>query len=283
MYGLNFAFFEDFQHHGENMLYLVQHLGSLNLVEKDDGHHVYFNIFGNKMITFSEAFVKPLMIFTTVCWLCTFVVGYKRKHLTITGTAAGCLLCFIPLLLRYGLGDLSKTVIPNIFTENKRMNQQIGTIPRLFFIVYSMIAWIYQWLVQENNPYNLTMGAWISWVILLIIASFQHPGSSYIFAWPLLLGLLGLNALMFINDAVSWKSCFITMVPAASVILITGPVLYLWYVLLSTEFISVLLAFAVLLSVLFLLIISTFRLQCTAGLSISLLSIGVLIAAFPFL
>ncbi len=298
MYGLNFAFVEglkhyhtpndtvenlsvnSLQHHGENMLSLVRHFGNMNLVAEDDGNNIFFNVIGHKVVTYSEKLVIPLMVFLIIGFIFTFVHGYKRKKLTILGTVAGLILFILSLLLSYEIGELAKTVLTNIFSENVWMIQSEMSISHpmfigLIFIVFSIIALINQFVGKKINFFNLTMGAWLGWLILVIYASFQYPGSSYIFAWPLLFGLMGMNLLFLLKNAVSIKGYSITIAFAALAILITVPALYVVYILVTIEYISVLLVLTALLSAFIVPIIVTLRLKVTAGLSCSLLLIGI--------
>ena len=49
------------------------------------------------------------------------------------------------------------------------------------------------------------MGALFLWLILLAASSFLLPAGSYVFAWPLLFALIGVNILIRL-DEYSWKS-----------------------------------------------------------------------------
>ncbi|OZI10602.1 hypothetical protein CEW92_16025 [Bacillaceae bacterium SAS-127] len=302
MYGLNFAFVEGFkyyhtpndtvenlsvnslQHHGENMLSLVRHFGNMNLVAEEDGDNIFFNVIGHKVVTYSEKLVMPLMIFLIIGFIFTFIHGYKRKKLTILGAIAGLILFILSLLLSYEIGELAKSVVTNMFAEAVWMIQSEMSISHpvfigLIFIVFSIIALIDQFIGKKINFFNLTMGAWLGWLIIVMYASFQYPGSSYIFAWPLLFGLTSMNLLFLLQNAVSIKGYSITMVSAALAILITVPALYVVYILVTIEYMSVLLVLTALLSVFILPIITTLRLKVTAGLSCSLLLVGVVMIA----
>lgn len=302
MYGLNFAFVEGFkhyhtpndtvenlsvhslQHHGENMLSLVRHFGNINLVAKEDGDNIFFNVIGHKVVTYSEKLVIPLMIFLMIGFIFTFVHGYKRKKLTILGTLAGLILFILSLLLSYEIGELAKNILTNMFAETVWIIQSEMSISHpvfvgFIFIVFSIIALIDQFVGKKINFFNLTMGAWLGWLILVMYASFQYPGSSYIFAWPLLFGLTGMNLLFLLQNVVSIKGYSITMASAALAILITVPALYVVYILVTIEYMSILLVLTALLSAFVLPIIVTLRLKVTAGLSCSLLLMGIVMIA----
>ncbi|MGM7637311.1 M20/M25/M40 family metallo-hydrolase [Bacillus sp. Hm123] len=302
MYGLNFAFVEGFkhyhtpndtvenlsvnslQHHGENMLSLVRHFGNMNLVAKEDGDNIFFNVIGHKVVTYSEKVVMPLMVFLIIGFIFTFVHGYKRKKLTILGTLAGIILFILSLLLSYEIGELAKNILTNIFTETVWIIQSEMSISHpvfvgFIFIVFSIITLIDQFVGKKINFFNLAMGAWLGWLILVMYASFQYPGSSYIFAWPLLFGLTGMNLLFLLKNAVSIKGYSITMAFAALAILITVPALYVVYILVTIEYMSILLVLTALLSAFIMPIIATLRLKVTAGLSCSLFLVGIVMIA----
>ncbi|MFJ7638141.1 M20/M25/M40 family metallo-hydrolase [Peribacillus sp. NPDC097206] len=292
MQGLNFGFFEgesryhtnhdnienlslsSLQHHGDYMVHLVQHFGNLNLVEKKEGNKIYFNVLGRYIITYSELFVIPIMFITIGFYIFSFIHGHKRKKVTLTGTSLGFFLFLITLGLGYTLGRILWGIFSNMHPENTQTIDSNVIFVGMIFILFSINALVYQLVSKKINVFNLTMGALLAWLLLLVITSVLFIGSSYIFAWPLLFGLIGLNLMMKLEKVYSLKGYIITIGFTILVLLLTAPVIYLMYILLTLKSVGVLLALISLLGVFIIPILSTLKLGSFFGLPVLLLSIG---------
>ena len=97
---------ESLQHHGEYMVSLARHFGELDLTQTKDGNQMFFNIFGSKMITYSEKLVIPIDAGNSslICSL-RCVHGYKRNRLSILGTLAGFLLLIGGMIGSFVIGQ----------------------------------------------------------------------------------------------------------------------------------------------------------------------------------
>lgn len=297
MQGLNFGFFEgesryhthddnienlslsSLQHHGDYMVHLVQHFGNLNLVEKKEGNKIYFNVLGKCIITYSELFVIPIMFITIGFFVFSFIHGHRRKKVTLIGTSWGFFLFLITLGLGYTLGRILWGIFSNMYPENTQTIDIDFKVSNVFFvgvvfILFSIIALVYQLVSKKINVFNLTMGALLAWLLLLVITSVLFIGSSYFFEWPLLFGLIGINVLMKLEKVYSLKGYIITIGFTILVLLLTAPVIYLIYILLTLKSLGVLLTLISLLGAFIIPILSTLKLRSFFGLPVILLSIG---------
>lgn len=269
MYGLNFAFIEGLnayhtaddtiknlskesvQHHGDNMLNLVKHFGNLDLVAKKEGNRIFFNIVGYKVANYSEKLVIPLMILALLAFIVTFISGIKLKRFNVVGTIGGFLLYIFTVLLAYyiGLGLwklLSNLSIEKIYileTNIKVSNPFLGS---LLFLHFLFLTVIYRLAIKKINVFNLTIGANFGWLILLVISSIYFESSSYIFLWPYLSSLIGLNLVMRLKKSNSLMGSFISIIFAIPALLVTAPVIYIVYIMFTLKKINVLLALSTL-------------------------------------
>lgn len=282
MYGLNFAFFDgmnayhspndtinnlsinSLQHHGENMLRLVQHFGNLNLVSIDEGNRIFFNIIGKKVVTYSEKLVVPLTIIVLFCYAFTFIYGSKLKKVNLKGTIAGFLLFIVLIILSYYAGLGFWKLINRIFLERITLiSTKIEWSDLLFgcivFLYFVLMTFCYQLASKKISIFNLTMGAYLGWLSLLVISSILFKSSSYIFLVPSFYSLIGLNLLLKFRSEQKLKGSVITIIFAIPGLLITVPVVYITYVLLTLKDLNFLLPLTALIVTLFIPFLINFK------------------------
>ena len=123
---------------------------------------------------------------------------------------------------------------------------------------------------------NLTMGALLIWLVLLVVSSFLLKSGSYVFAWPLVFGLIGVNFFICLEEN-SWKSYLLTAGFAIPAFLIFSPVIYLIQMLVSMELASVLMVLVSLLGALLIPIFGTLKLKANWIMPSILLGVGLLV------
>lgn len=278
MYGLNFAFFEgeemyhspndtidnlslnSLQHHGDYMVNLIKHYGDMQLVSKEEGNRLYFNFIGNKVVTYLEAFVLPLMIVSTICFIFTLIHGYFIKKLTVSGLIIGLILFLLTVGLVFIITQSLQNQLINIdFDEKINDNIFIGMI-LLVALIFSLI---YRVASKKVRVTNLIMGASIVWLILIIITSINYKDSSYIFVWPFLIGLVCINVFFRMKNENSIKGRILSTVCMIPILLLTSPPIYLVYVLFGLEEIAVLMSLITLLGIFFIPMFSTLKVHDT--------------------
>lgn len=178
------------------MLNLVRHFGELDLTQTKDGNQIFFNLFGSKMITYSEQLVIPIMLIAVILFAFTMVHGYRRKKLSILGTLAGLLVIIGGIIGSFVIGLGLWSLLTSIFSEKEWMMGTDITFGTTYLISFSMIIFaflnfLYIIANKKVKVGNLTMGALLIWLVLLVVTSFLLRSGSYVFAWPLLFGLIG--------------------------------------------------------------------------------------------
>ena len=255
--GLNFAFgegvshyhttsdnvqelsLESLQHHGEYMLHLVTHFGNVDLTQTHEGNRVFFNILGSNMITYSDKLVIPIMLLAVILFVVTVVHGYQLKKLSLFGTLAGLLVFIVGIIGSFAIGTGLWSVLTFIFTDQEWLMGTDKTVGTLYFISFSIIVFafltiLYQLAHKKIKTGSLMMGALFLWLILLAASSFLLKAGSYVFTWPLLFALIGVNILIRL-DEYSWKSYLVTASFAIPAFLILSPVIYLFEGLISMQ------------------------------------------------
>lgn len=262
--GLNFGFFEglniyhspedtvanlsleSLQQQGDYMLQLVRHFGNINIIGKEDHDKIFFNILGHKIITYSEKLVIPLMILAFIIFGLTFIRGYKRRKFSLVGASVSFLLFLVSLVLSYFLGKGLLNLLVYIdsvsnWTDEINLNESTTLFVGFIFIQILLNTLIYTILSKKINSYSLTIGPLFGWMVLTIFSSVWAKESSYIFIWPLLFGLFEINLLMCFKNRDTIWSYVITITFIIPIILITAPLIYIFYMLLTMDSLPILL------------------------------------------
>lgn len=263
VHGLNFAFFEDIygyhshedtvenldlqslQHHGDNMLELVQHLGNMELVAKKDSEVLFFNAVGKKVVIYSEKLVIPIMLLVVTIYALICVFGFRQNKLTFFGVGAGFLLFLIMMFISYFAGNILWFIISSMkgWTPWLIRVYPIISNPVFISIILMVLAlnMVIYWVANKRvNAENLTMGALFGWLVLACLSSLLFKGTSYVFVWPLMFGLLALGGYMYLNRKHPYSANAIYISTIVPILVFLGPIIYLVFVLLTIDHIGIL-------------------------------------------
>ena len=190
------------QHHGSYALSLTRRFSNLDLPAPKQSNAVYFNPFGSLFFYYSSSWVLPLAIIVVLLFIAVIVYGYKKRRLTISGLALGVLAFALSLSAAYGVvrftwwliyrfGGAQGWLLPgdNAYDANSYL---------LSFVALSVAvtALIYLVFSRRVDAVNLTLGALVWWVVLMIVTAVYLPGGSYLLTWPLLFALVGMAVVL---------------------------------------------------------------------------------------
>ncbi|MED4531645.1 M20/M25/M40 family metallo-hydrolase [Metabacillus fastidiosus] len=256
---------ESLQHHGEYMLSLVRHFGQLDLAQMKEGNEVFFNIFGSTVISYSEDLATPIMVIVVILFILTVAHGHRREKLSLPGTLGGFLITVFGMIGSFAIGFGLWSLLTSIFSEKRwilETDTVFGTVYLLSFsiIIFAFSAFLYKLAAKKIMTGSLAAGSLLTWLIFVIAASLHLKAGSYIFAWPLFFGLIGINIFLYMKEAVSYKyiilACF-----AVPGFLIASPVIYLIQKLMSIEIAGILAVLVFLLGTLLTPIFSTLKIK----------------------
>lgn len=272
---------ESLQHHGEYMLSLVRHFGNLDLTETKQENQLFFNIFGSKMITYSEKLVVPFMLVIVALYAYTIIHAYRRKKLSILGTLAGFLVTLGGIIGAFAIGLGLWSLLTSLLSEKEWLmssDKTFGTTYLLSFsiIVLAFLTALYQKATKKIKIGSLMMGALLMWLILVIASSLLLKAGSYVFEWPLFFALLGVTILNRLKEN-TWNGYLVTVAFAIPGFLILPPVIYLVQMLVSMNLASVLMVLVALLGTLLIPILSTLTIKFNWVMPTVLLGVGLLI------
>jgi hypothetical protein len=241
------------QHHGVHMLSLAQHFGNISLDNTSAPNRVYFTFFG-LVLHYPYALNVPLMILVTLVFLGVLVLGLRRGRLSWGGLAGG-FFSFLLVMIVSLLGVFAISfLIPLLHPQPLLLPRNGGTYnSHLYTISFITLALaitsaLYILLRRRVRLNNLIVGAWLWWLILLIVTTLTLPGTSYLFAWPLLLGLIALAVRFTARDEdAPMPTLLLVLLPAISGIFLLTPLIRGLFVALNIGLYVPLLLFVVLL------------------------------------
>jgi Peptidase family M28 len=212
--GLNNAFIEGFvnyhsptdksemldlrslQHHGSNMLSLVKHFGNISLLKTKAEDISFFTLIGNVMVRYPASWNLYFVIFSYVLFVVWFIMGVRKKKITVKGFIVG-FFCYIGVIILLVGATLLfvwavKSFYPNYAHFYSFNSYNIGyyflAITGLAILLYSLV---YRWLINKTNVLSLFAGILLIHLIVLTLSFIYIPTAIFIFVFPLLFALMG--------------------------------------------------------------------------------------------
>ncbi|TVY02015.1 M28 family peptidase [Cohnella terricola] len=226
------------QHHGNYMLSLTKHFGQLELSEVRQEDRVYFNIVGWKLITYPESWVFWFMVLGALLFAITVWNGLRRRRISLKGLAGGFLVTLLSLVIVFGIIAIVWEIVRANVTGSYYQSIMkdfdvgkfyfIGLLLLMLIIIWGFIRWCSRYVRAEN----LWIGSLLLWLLLCVATTLYLPGGSYLFIWPLLISLIGLNVSYSMREgAWSWVSALF----ATPGIMLFSPIIYLVSIMMTLE------------------------------------------------
>jgi hypothetical protein len=285
--GLNFAYLEgvpryhtqadnlanlderSLQHQGSYALVLAQHFGSVNLEQAGGGNAVYFDLLGTTLLRYPASWVLPLTALIVILFVWVVVLGLKRGRLTVKGIVAGFLLFLLNVFAATAAVYLLWLLITTVQIRAGRSLTDDYYRDKLYFagfvlVAVAVTAALYNLYRRKVRTENLSVGALLCWVLLLLLTSLLLPGGSYLLAWPLLFTLLG-QAYIFVakeDEVGSLLKLVVLLLCVAPAVVLLVPAIYMTSVALGLSEAALVMPLVVLLCG---LLVSPFALASSPG------------------
>lgn len=239
------------QHHGEYMLSLTRHFGDLDLGQPHvkQENRVYFNVFGWKMVSYPESWGIWFMVFAGILFAGTLWHGIYHRRISFKGLIGGFMITLLSLVAVGGVITLGWSLM----RSNMPVDQYESTVTDPGISIYYFIGLLILTvvlnllLVRLISRYiraeNLWLGTLLLWLLFCVVSTFSLPGGSYLFTWPLLFSLIGLN-LSFRMEQGAWT--WVSVLFAVPGLILFTPILYLVYMLMTLDMAGILLTVAAL-------------------------------------
>lgn len=224
------------QHQGDYMLNLARHFGNLDLNQVQQQDRVYFNTIGWSMISYPESWIPWFTGFAVLLFIATVWHGIYARRVQWMGLVGGLFVSLLTLVVIYGINTLLWGLLRSRISEERY--QQILMDPQVsvYYLAGSLLVTLLLaiLIVRVGSRFirteNIWLGALTLWLLLCVGTSIYLLGGSYVFTWPLVFSLIGLNLFFFMEEeARNWLS---TLFAVPAFVLLT-PICYLVYYLLT--------------------------------------------------
>ncbi len=260
--GLNFAFGENLeayhtqldtpenlslaslQHQGSYALSLTAHFGQMDLKHlKTAGDDVFFDWLGGSMMTYGQSWVLPGELLVTLLLVCVLVLNVRRSKVKF-GAIMAALATLVAILLSIPAAMVAAQWLVSQILAGKSIVADSSANSWLLIGFLLFGTWIGGLLfslfrkrlsLPAISLAGLLLLDILSWAVALIL-----PAGSYLLFWPLLLATLGWIAITLANKVEhSGTQCFAGLPGAAASIIILAPIIYLLYIFLTLQLITV--------------------------------------------
>lgn len=222
------------QHQGAYAVALARRFGDAELDGMRQTNAVYFDVLGSFLVRYSTALVLPLTLLCLLLFAGVVALGFRRRQLTVAGTAAGVGAFVLSALGAFGVVTLAWWLTTKFLSEEMAQWPTYNSDSYLLgFVALSagVTLTVYAFFRKKVAVKNLASGALACWLCLAVLTGVYLPGASYLFAWPLLFSLLGLGY-SFVSedgDALSLKRQAVLTACALPGIILLSPLISLVY------------------------------------------------------
>jgi len=224
------------QHQGDYMLSLARHFGNLDLSQIKQQDRVYFNVFGWSMISYPESCIMWFTILAALLFIATVWHGIYTRRFRWKGLFGGLFVSLLTLVVIYGVNTLLWGLLRSKVSEERYREILVDPQVSVYYLLGSLLITLVLaiCIVRVGSrfirPENIWFGVLTLWLLLCVGTSVSLPGGSYVFTWPLIFSLIGLNLFLLMEDeARSWLS---TLFAVPGFVLL-APICYLVYYLMT--------------------------------------------------
>ena len=204
------------QHQGEHLLAVARHFGNMPLDFPSEPRPVYFDLLGSTLVHYPTTWAIPFFLLPAFLLAAVLYIGLNGKWLSPAGMAHGGLALFLslvtgPLLLLLIQWAVIQPLLRS--AEGVRLGRELSGDSLLSngfrwgSVILTVIAsglWV--GLFRRTKRVRMEDFATGAYGILFIAAgvtSVIFPEVSYLFVWPLSIGLMAV-LLQFLSNGVAW-------------------------------------------------------------------------------
>ncbi len=179
------------QHHGDNMLSMITHLGAADLTNTKSQDVNFFNPIGSWMVYYPAYLNIPFMIIALLLYIWNLGLAIKNKRSTLKKVILGAIayLAFI-LFVTIIVTLLAKTLVlinphfENFYSKNfYNINWYILSIVGLWLVVGGLL---YSKLWVKIGGESLTLGAAALLILMMLGLYLSLPTATFVLYYPLI-------------------------------------------------------------------------------------------------
>jgi hypothetical protein len=230
------------QHHGSYALSLARRFGALDLDKLKSRDAVYFNPLGPILIHYPEAWAAPITALVCLFFVLAVLAGLKRRRLSLGGIASG-------VVAFMAAATLSALLATAVWRAARGLHAGYALLPwrtpydiwpyalGFVFLTVGAFALVYALLFRKTSAANLSAGALLCWLALLILTTALLPLGSFLFAWPLLFALAGFAFLVASGEGSleSSKGLTVAALAAAPGVALAAPLVWMFFFMLGLD------------------------------------------------
>jgi Peptidase family M28 len=261
--GLNFAFGENLeayhsrfdtvdnlsssslQHHGSYALDLTRAFGDMNLPElqKQKGDGVFFDWLGAHFITYRQSWVLPGQILVSLGLVVLIFVSMRRAEIRKGKLLPGLLcatvcLIAVPAIMAAAYWLVSLGFARRMIAADSMAN---SFLMAGFVLLGACVGtWLLAAWRKYVTVYELSIAGLILTCLLNWVVTFLLPAGSYLLFWPWLITIAGLIVAMLLKTKYAAARSVTGIVGVLATILLFAPIIYLLYIFLTLQLLTVL-------------------------------------------
>lgn len=230
------------QHHGSNMLALVQHFGNLDLSDTKARDTVFFNFINGWVVQYPVGLNVLFVALAALLLLVTLKTAVRKNVVTWWQVLAGTGLYLLLFLVVVGLFIPLNKFVLQLMPSSPGHNGIYSSDE--FFIAYLLLAlglfMLLSWLVLRwlRLP-ALLLGVFVLQFALTIAMALLIPAATYLLLSPLLFGMGGMLLVLLqdLHDQPegNWRFAFVLLVAGIPAIFIYMPIIYVVFVAFSLQ------------------------------------------------
>jgi hypothetical protein len=264
--GMNFAFLSGINHYhtsldraeelelatlqqqGSHALALTQHFGNIDLVNMQGNDVVYFDLIGQTVVTYSKAWIFPLLALTTLLFVFVVARGIATDELRVKGILIGVAALLGGIIISAALCGFVWFLTQKFFRSVPWSEPYHSTPFQLgfIFLTFASVSLVYLLLRRRANALSLMVGACFLWLLISIATSVAMPGASYLFTIPLMLTCVSLLFFFVSKVRREFRIHLLILFTGVPVIVLWAPLIYNLLVALTLNAISMAVIFVVL-------------------------------------
>ncbi|GAA4453500.1 M20/M25/M40 family metallo-hydrolase [Nibrella saemangeumensis] len=206
------------QHHGDNMLALTRHFGTISLTQTKAPDKVFFNPAGSWLVQYPMTLNGLWIALVTGLLIGVLIAGLRRKAITLPQVLGGFLLYLVMLVIVAGSIFLINRLILRLLPYTHPFNGVYSS--NLFWVAYLLVATglfllVSRLALRRLRVFSLTMGVYLLLYGLTLTLFAFVPSATFVFLFPLLFCLVG-TLIVFVQNRHRQE----TSLPYVSILLI---------------------------------------------------------------
>ncbi len=178
------------QHNGAYALTLVRHLGNQPLEEAAEAtsNVVYFDIFGHRMIHYSQTTAVILTLITIGAYLLVLWFGLRCGEITVRGLTGAFIRYMLWSAFCVGVAGIVMVIGYRLRGVYILYSSDSLTLGVMLIGAGASLLMLHR-IMDRRGVYNAVMGFLLPWALLLIVVTLTVPGATFALTWPLLFTL----------------------------------------------------------------------------------------------